>query len=174
MANQQSAKILREETAQWASLAKRLGMEQPTRPETGDMVIRADIAIVGAGIGGLALAGLLSRRGGKVRVYEQAKEFQRIGAGIQMSPNAMRVLAALDLEGIEVSTGSACTTGSAEPSHVLLAMGLDPELAHGSLRVTVGRATTEDEVGRATTAVRRVVERLRGARTEASTAVAGA
>ena len=62
------------------------------------MTIRADIAIVGAGIGGLALAGLLSRRGGKVRVYEQAKEFQRIGAGIQMSPNAMRVLAALDLE----------------------------------------------------------------------------
>lgn len=98
MANQQSAKILREETTQWASLVERLGLEQPTRPETADMIIRADIAIVGAGIGGLALAGLLSRRGGKVRVYEQAKEFQRIGAGIQMSPNAMRVLAALDLE----------------------------------------------------------------------------
>ena len=45
-----------------------------TRPETGDMVIRADIAIVGAGIGGLALAGLLSRRGGKVRVYVERLE----------------------------------------------------------------------------------------------------
>src|SRR5262245_17167159 len=62
------------------------------------MTIRADIAIVGAGIGGLALAGLLSSRGARVRVYEQAKKFQRIGAGIQMSPNAMRVLAALGLE----------------------------------------------------------------------------
>jgi 6-hydroxynicotinate 3-monooxygenase len=62
------------------------------------MTIRANIAIVGAGIGGLALAGLLSRRGARVRVYEQAREFQRIGAGIQMSPNATRVLAALGLE----------------------------------------------------------------------------
>jgi salicylate hydroxylase/6-hydroxynicotinate 3-monooxygenase len=62
------------------------------------MTIGADIAIVGAGIGGLALAGLLSRRGARVRVYEQAEEFQRIGAGIQMSSNAMRVLAALGLQ----------------------------------------------------------------------------
>jgi salicylate hydroxylase/6-hydroxynicotinate 3-monooxygenase len=62
------------------------------------MTIRANIAIVGAGIGGLALAGLLLRRGFRVHVHEQAKGFQRIGAGIQMSPNAMRVLAALGLE----------------------------------------------------------------------------
>jgi salicylate hydroxylase/6-hydroxynicotinate 3-monooxygenase len=62
------------------------------------MSIRADIAIVGAGIGGLGLAGLLSRRGARVRIFEQAREFQRIGAGIQMSPNAMRVLAALNLQ----------------------------------------------------------------------------
>ena len=55
-------------------------------------------AIIGAGIGGLALAGLLSRQGANVRIYEQAKEFQRIGAGIQMSPNAVRVLRALGLE----------------------------------------------------------------------------
>jgi salicylate hydroxylase/6-hydroxynicotinate 3-monooxygenase len=62
------------------------------------MTMQADIAIVGAGIGGLALAGLLSRRGARVHVYEQARRFQRVGAGIQMSPNAMRVLAALGLE----------------------------------------------------------------------------
>ena len=84
------------------------------------------------------------------------------------------LVAALDLEGIEVSTGSACTTGSAEPSHVLLAMGLEPELAHGSLRVTVGRGTAEADVDRAAQVVRQVVVRLRGARTEASAAVAGA
>jgi cysteine desulfurase len=84
------------------------------------------------------------------------------------------LVAALDLEGIEVSTGSACTTGSAEPSHVLLAMGLEPELAHGSLRITLGRGTTEEDVGRAIDVTRRVVERLRGARTETSAAAAPA
>jgi 6-hydroxynicotinate 3-monooxygenase len=62
------------------------------------MSAKAGIAIVGAGMGGLALAGFLSRKGAQVRVYEQASQFQRIGAGIQMSPNAMRVLRALGLE----------------------------------------------------------------------------
>jgi cysteine desulfurase len=84
------------------------------------------------------------------------------------------VIAALDLEGIEASTGSACTTGSAEPSHVLLAMGVEPELAHGSLRVTVGRGTTEEDVLRATAATRTVMERLRGARAGAPPAAAPA
>jgi len=62
------------------------------------MTATATFAIIGAGIGGLALAGLLSRQGANVRLYEQAKQFQRIGAGIQMSSNAMRVLRALGLE----------------------------------------------------------------------------
>src|SRR5262245_1532011 len=57
-----------------------------------------EIAIIGAGIGGLALAALLSRHAIKVRIYEQATAFERIGAGIQMSPNAMQVLRALGLE----------------------------------------------------------------------------
>ena len=56
------------------------------------------IAVIGAGIGGLALAGFLTRQGMAVTVYEQARRFERIGAGIQMSPNAMRVLRALALE----------------------------------------------------------------------------
>jgi 6-hydroxynicotinate 3-monooxygenase len=56
------------------------------------------IAIIGAGIGGLALAGFLARRGVALTVYEQAREFRRLGAGIQMSPNAVRVLRALGLE----------------------------------------------------------------------------
>ncbi|HEX6139298.1 MAG TPA: cysteine desulfurase family protein [Candidatus Limnocylindria bacterium] len=71
------------------------------------------------------------------------------------------LVAALDLEGIEASTGSACTTGSAEPSHVLLAMGLDPARAHGSLRLTAGRGTTEADVATTLDAVRRVLGRLR-------------
>ena len=71
------------------------------------------------------------------------------------------LVAALDLEGIEVSTGSACTTGSAEPSHVLLAMGIEEDLAHGSLRLTAGRDTTAEEVERTIEVTRTVVGRLR-------------
>jgi cysteine desulfurase len=74
------------------------------------------------------------------------------------------LVAALDLEGIEASTGSACTTGSVEPSHVLLAMGLEPELAHGSLRMTIGRETTEADVDRTLEVVDAAIGRLRAMR----------
>jgi cysteine desulfurase len=85
------------------------------------------------------------------------------------------LVAALDLEGIEASTGSACTTGSAEPSHVLLAMGLEPEAAHGSLRLTAGRGTRAEDVERTLEVLRTVVTRLRAARpSEASPAAAHA
>jgi cysteine desulfurase len=73
------------------------------------------------------------------------------------------LVAALDLEGIEASTGSACTSGSTEPSHVLLAMGIEPELAHGSLRLSLGRGTTADEVERTIAVIRTLSERLRPA-----------
>lgn len=56
------------------------------------------------------------------------------------------ILLYLDLEGIEVSTGSACASGSLEPSYVLLASGLDVELAHGSIRFSFGRYNTEEDV----------------------------
>jgi cysteine desulfurase len=69
----------------------------------------------------------------------------------------------LDLEGIYCSTGSACTTGSPEPSHVLTAMGYPDEEARGALRLTLGRTTTEDEVARACVVVPQVVGRLREA-----------
>jgi cysteine desulfurase len=71
------------------------------------------------------------------------------------------LVAALDLEGIEASTGSACTTGSVDPSHVLLAMGIDPALAHGSLRLTLGPETTEAEVDRTVEVATACVQRLR-------------
>ncbi|HET7520053.1 MAG TPA: cysteine desulfurase family protein [Candidatus Limnocylindria bacterium] len=73
------------------------------------------------------------------------------------------LVAALDLEGVAASTGSACTTGSAEPSHVLLAMGIEPNAAHGSLRLTLGRSTTAEDVRYTVEATRRVLERMRGA-----------
>ena len=52
----------------------------------------------------------------------------------------------LDSKGISASTGSACTSGSLDPSHVLMAMGLSHELAHGSLRMTLGRGTTDEHI----------------------------
>jgi len=67
----------------------------------------------------------------------------------------------LDLEGICASTGSACSSSSLEPSHVLLALGLSPEQAHGSLRFSLGRWTTEEEIGRVLEVLPKIVSKLR-------------
>lgn len=67
----------------------------------------------------------------------------------------------LDLRGIAASSGSACTSGSLEPSHVLLAMGLTHEIAHGSLRLTLGRENTEGDVDYLLEVIPEIVERLR-------------
>lgn len=71
------------------------------------------------------------------------------------------MLLSLDAEGICVSSGSACTSGSLEPSHVLLALGLPHEIAHGSLRMSLGRHNTQAEVDCVVETLKRVVERLR-------------
>jgi cysteine desulfurase len=67
----------------------------------------------------------------------------------------------LDMEGICVSSGSACTTGSLEPSHVLLALGIPKENAHGSLRVTLGRGTTAEDIEHFIRVFPPIVARLR-------------
>lgn len=67
----------------------------------------------------------------------------------------------LDFKGIAASTGSACSTGALEPSHVLLALGLTHEQAHGSLRVTLGRENTEEEVDYFLDVLPGVVSKLR-------------
>jgi cysteine desulfurase len=71
------------------------------------------------------------------------------------------MLLQLDNRGIAVSTGSACSSGSLEPSHVLLSIGLPPEIAHGSLRVTVGRFTTEGDIDVFLEVLPPIIERLR-------------
>lgn len=71
------------------------------------------------------------------------------------------LLLMLDLKGIACSSGSACTSGSLDPSHVLLAIGLDHETAHGSLRVTLGRHTTDEEVDYFLQELPAIIERLR-------------
>ncbi|MEP6872592.1 MAG: aminotransferase class V-fold PLP-dependent enzyme, partial [Anaerolineaceae bacterium] len=71
------------------------------------------------------------------------------------------VLLALDLAGIAASSGSACTTGALEPSHVLTAMGIDPDLAHASLRLTLGMDNTDEQMDRVLEVLPEVVARLR-------------
>ncbi|MCG9966814.1 cysteine desulfurase NifS [Pelotomaculum terephthalicicum JT] len=71
------------------------------------------------------------------------------------------MLLSLDMKGVAASTGSACTSGSLEPSHVLLSMGIPHEDAHGSLRLTLGKDNTEEDVDYFLNAMGPIVERLR-------------
>ena len=71
------------------------------------------------------------------------------------------LLLLLDDKGIAASSGSACTSGSLDPSHVLLAIGRPHEVAHGSLRLTLGEETTEEEITKTIQAVEEVVAYLR-------------
>ena len=99
-------------------------------------------------------------------------EFVRTnGSAMSRLPNVLNVsfefvegeslLLGLDMKGVAVSTGSACTSGSLEPSHVLRAMGVPPATAHGSLRFSLGRTTTERDVDYVLDVLRGIVERLR-------------
>ena len=125
-----------------------------------------------AGVVGFARAFALTAGDTSVRIEENARQSalrDRLLAGLtqingvratghpsERLPNSASVVvqgveggdlvAALDLAGVEASTGSACTTGSVEPSHVLLALGLEEEVARGSLRLTTGRDTTESDI----------------------------
>lgn len=67
----------------------------------------------------------------------------------------------LDMKGIAASSGSACTSGSLEPSHVLIAMGVPHEVAHGSLRLTLGRMTTAEDIDYVLATLPEIVARLR-------------
>jgi cysteine desulfurase len=99
-------------------------------------------------------------------------EFTRLnGHPAQRLPNNVNVsisyvegesmLLNLDMEGIACSTGSACTSSSLEPSHVLSAIGLSHELAHGSLRFSLGRQTLEDDVDYVLAVLPGIVGKLR-------------
>lgn len=93
------------------------------------------------------------------------------GAGAERAPHVLNVsvpgasaemlLLSLDMEGIAVSSGSACSSGAVTPSHVLTAMGIPAEAAGPSVRFSFGRGTTEAEIDRAATIVPRVMVRLR-------------
>jgi cysteine desulfurase len=75
---------------------------------------------------------------------------------------AESLLIALDLEGVAVSTGSACSSGTLEPSHVLRAMGFPAHRTQNSLRFSLGMFSTEEEVDRVVATLPRLVDKLRG------------
>lgn len=71
------------------------------------------------------------------------------------------LLLLLDLNGIAASSGSACTSGSLDPSHVLLALGLPHEIAHGSLRLSIGEINTDEDIDTVLDVLPKIVQRLR-------------
>jgi cysteine desulfurase len=104
-------------------------------------------------------------------VLERVPDSRLNGHPVQRLPNNVNLsfggvegetlLLNLDMLGIAASSGSACSTGSTEPSHVLTALGLGPEIARGSLRLTLGKDTTDAEIDRTIEAVVETVERVR-------------
>ena len=121
---------------------------------------------------GTALAERLARlRDRLVQRLSAGDGFFLNGAGARRLPNtasvgfegvsAQSLLVAADLRGVAVSTGSACSSGSMEPSHVLRAMGLVPGRVEASLRISLGWATTEPEVERAADVLLAEADRLR-------------
>jgi len=89
---------------------------------------------------------------------------KRLPNNINMSINYVEgesMVLNLDLDGIGTSTGSACSSSSLEPSHVLLAMGVAHEQAHGSLRFSLGKWTTEEDIHRVLEVLPRIVAKLR-------------
>jgi cysteine desulfurase len=81
----------------------------------------------------------------KVNGHPENRLFNNIHLSIEHIEGES-LLMQLDMEGIAASSGSACSSGSDEPSHVLAALGLSPELARGSLRLSLGRFNTQEEV----------------------------
>jgi cysteine desulfurase len=96
------------------------------------------------------------------QVFINGHEDRRIPHNINMSFNYVEGESLImGVKGLAVSSGSACTSASLEPSYVLRALGRSDELAHSSLRMTIGRYTTEAEIDSAIVAIRSNVEKLR-------------
>lgn len=115
---------------------------------------------------------LTSLRDHMIKRIESEIPYVRLnGARINRLPNNVNfsfkyiegesILFNLDLAGIAVSSGSACSSGSLDPSHVLLAIGLPHEIAHGSIRFTLGRSTTLEDVDYVVDNLKSIIDKLR-------------
>jgi len=137
-------------------------------------------ALVGMGVAARLAADKLASEAGRLEMLRDRLEDAVIrqvpgtavnGAGSPRVPNTTNIsfdrveaeslLIALDLEGIAVSTGSACSSGTLEPSHVLRAMGFPPHRTQNSLRFSLGLFSTEEEVDRVIAVLPGLVEKLR-------------
>jgi cysteine desulfurase len=97
-------------------------------------------------------------------IYLNGHPSQRLPGTVNISFRFIEgesIMLNLDLAGICVSTGSACTSGTLEPSHVLTAMGIVPELAQGSIRFSLGEGNTAEEVDRCVSVLPDIIKRLR-------------
>jgi cysteine desulfurase len=97
-------------------------------------------------------------------IYLNGHPSQRLPNNVNVSVEFVEgesMAISLDLEGIAASTGSACASSAIEASHVLLALGLPPWLCHGSLRLSLGRETTQEDIDRVLEVLPRIVSRLR-------------
>ena len=136
--------------------------------------------IVGYGVAAMRAAETMEERTAKERelrdymigrILDEIPYCRLNGDPVKRLPNNVNIsfrfiegeslLIMLDMEGIAGSSGSACTSGSLDPSHVLLAIGLPHEIAHGSLRLTLSEETTKEDIDYTVDAVKRIVERLR-------------
>ncbi|MBN1243231.1 MAG: cysteine desulfurase [Spirochaetales bacterium] len=139
-----------------------------------------NIGILGFGLAARLALEDLEGRAARIRVMrnrlrdgivERVPDVRVNGHATEVLPNTLNVsfpgaegeaiLLYLDLEGVQVSTGSACASGSLEPSHVLLATGVGPELAHGSIRFSLGSLTTGEDVDYVLEVLPPIIKRLR-------------
>lgn len=153
------------------------GGEQEKRRRAGTENVPG---IVGLGVAVELAQGELEEEAGRLTqlrdrlaqgLQERIEDIHFNGHPVKRLPNNVNICVAyvegesmalnLDLEGICVSTGSACSSTSSEPSHVLSALGLPPEEAHGSLRFTLGKWTTNEDIDRVLVVLPRVVAKLR-------------
>lgn len=105
------------------------------------------------------------------RILKEIKDAKLNGSEIKRSPNNVNVtfknvegeslILMLDQKGIACSTGSACSSGSLEPSHVLMSIGIKPEESHGSIRITIGKYTTRKELEYTVNVLKETVNKLR-------------
>lgn len=93
---------------------------------------------------------------------DENKRLPHIASFVFEDVEGESLLLKLNSRGFYVSTGSACASGSLKPSHVILALGLRPEIAHSSLRISLGKHTTEDDINSLVRVLPEIVEELRG------------
>ena len=151
--------------------AHEMGLRAGTENVTGIVGLSAALELAAASSqkGGRRLQGLRDRLEAMVR--ERIPKVRFNGTSVARVPNTSSlsfdavdgesIVLALDLAGICVSTGSACSTGEPEPSHVLLAMGLTAREAQGTIRISLGRDTRNEDVDGTVEALTEVIERLR-------------